>query len=204
MPWEKSFDENEALTSAMRVFWQKGYDATSVADIVAATGASRYGLYDVFGDKRQLFLRVLDHYCDTIVCGYLGDLLTKDAGADTVRAYFEHLIAIADKPEIRFGCLMCSTAIGLAVEDETIRKKIHDYFDWLTSLFEQALYNAVTSGDLSPSTKVKESALYLTGLVQGGAVFARSGVGSGVIANYFRTGLQAVFPTISEELGVRS
>ena len=195
MPWEKSFDEEQVLDAAMRVFWEKGYDATSIADIVAVTGASRYGLYDLFGDKRALFLRVLDRYLDIVICGYLGDLLMEDASAETIRAYFEHLISIAEQPEIRFGCLMCSTAIELAAEDDIIRKKVHDYFDWLTSLFERALQNSVARKDMPASTKVKELALYLTGLVQGGAVFARSAVGSLAIATYFRTGLQVVFPT---------
>jgi TetR/AcrR family transcriptional regulator, transcriptional repressor for nem operon len=193
MPWEKKFEEDKALDAAMKLFWQKGYDATSVADLVAVTGASRYGLYDVFGDKREFFLRVLDHYRDTVIRQYLGDLLLETASAGEIRAYFEHLIAIADRPEIRFGCLMCSTAIGLAVEDEVIRQKVHDYFDWLTSLFERALQNAVMRGELPASTEARELGLYLTGLVQGGAVFARSSVGSSAIATYFRTGLQAVF-----------
>ena len=74
MPWEKSFDRSEALEKAMMVFWQKGYKKTSVADIVAATGASRYGLYDEFGDKHALYLAALDHYEKNPVAWMLGDL----------------------------------------------------------------------------------------------------------------------------------
>ncbi|WDD30178.1 TetR/AcrR family transcriptional regulator (plasmid) [Nostoc sp. UHCC 0926] len=193
MPWEKSFDEDKALDAAMRIFWEKGYEATSIADIIAVTKASRYGLYHLFGDKRGLFLRVLDHYLETVICGYLSDLLMKDASVETIRIYFENLISMAEKPEIRFGCLICSTAIELAAKDDLIRKKVHNYFDWLTSLFERALQNSIDRKDIPACTNVRESALYLTGLTQGGAVFARSAVSSLTIAIYFRTGLQVIF-----------
>jgi TetR/AcrR family transcriptional repressor of nem operon len=197
MPWEKSFDENQALDAAMRIFWEKGYDNTSIADIVAVTGASRYGLYDLFGDKRALFLRVLDHYINVVIRECLGDLMMEDASAEAIRAYFETLISMVDKPDLGFGCLICSTAIELAAKDDLVRKKVHNYFDWLTSLFERALQNSVARNEIPASTKVKELALYLTGVVQGGSVFARSAIDRLTIATYFRTGLQIIFPTQS-------
>jgi len=58
----REFDESVVLDRALRAFWERGYDATSVDDLVAATGLGRASLYGAFGDKEQFFRRVVDHY----------------------------------------------------------------------------------------------------------------------------------------------
>ena len=70
---EREFDRQEALVSAMNLFWRKGYNDTSVQDLVEETGVARSGLYGEFGDKHELFLAALDQYQD-IVHDTLGDL----------------------------------------------------------------------------------------------------------------------------------
>ena len=62
MPREKQFNEDEAIKRFTEVFWQKGYNACSVGDLVTASGLSRSSLYDTFGDKEQLFIRCLKNY----------------------------------------------------------------------------------------------------------------------------------------------
>ncbi|MGB1215804.1 MAG: TetR/AcrR family transcriptional regulator, partial [Pikeienuella sp.] len=56
MPWEKSFDLDDATDKAAAVFWAKGYEATSISDLVAAMGINKGSLYNAFGDKRRLFI----------------------------------------------------------------------------------------------------------------------------------------------------
>jgi TetR/AcrR family transcriptional repressor of nem operon len=62
MPWEKQFDEAAALDKAMEAFWARGYEATSVQDLVEAMGLHRGSIYAAFGGKRSLFLKALRHY----------------------------------------------------------------------------------------------------------------------------------------------
>src|SRR5690348_16575655 len=62
----KQFDRHEALDRAMAAFWSRGYEATSIDDLVQATRIGRGSLYGTFGDKRQLFLAALDHYWNTV------------------------------------------------------------------------------------------------------------------------------------------
>src|SRR6202011_688874 len=62
----KQFDRDEVLDRAMAAFWTRGYEATSIDDLVQATGIGRGSLYGTFGDKRQLFLAALDHYWNTV------------------------------------------------------------------------------------------------------------------------------------------
>jgi TetR/AcrR family transcriptional repressor of nem operon len=62
MPWEKTFDTDVALTKAMEAFWSRGYEATSISDLVERMGINRGSLYDTFGDKRSLFMSALRAY----------------------------------------------------------------------------------------------------------------------------------------------
>ena len=62
MPWKKQFDTDEALAKAMNAFWARGYEATSVQDLVACMGINRGSLYATFGDNRQLFIQALRRY----------------------------------------------------------------------------------------------------------------------------------------------
>ncbi len=58
----RSFDKEKALDAALQVFWRKGYEGASMADLTSAMGIEKPSLYAAFGDKEQLFLQVLDHY----------------------------------------------------------------------------------------------------------------------------------------------
>ena len=59
MPWQKNYDETEVLEKATRAFWTHGYEATSMGDLVKATGINRGSMYAAFPSKRDLFLQVL-------------------------------------------------------------------------------------------------------------------------------------------------
>ena len=75
----KQFDRNEALGRAMAAFWSRGCEATSIDDLVQATGIGRGSLYGTFGDKRQLFLAALDHYWKTVGMEMFAELSDPDA-----------------------------------------------------------------------------------------------------------------------------
>ncbi len=62
MPWEKSFDEEVAIEKAMLVFWEKGFEPASIADLLEGTGLNRGSLYNAFGGKQQLFVKALLKY----------------------------------------------------------------------------------------------------------------------------------------------
>ena len=74
MPRPKAFDPDAALQKAMQVFWERGYEATSVDDLVQCMGINRFSLYSTFGGKHQLFVAALERYHDTIVADLVGEL----------------------------------------------------------------------------------------------------------------------------------
>lgn len=110
MPRQKEFDPERVLEKAMGVFWEKGYHATSVRDLVERMGINRFSMYDTFGGKRQLFLAALDRYTRRTRDGMLGALERSDQGLPAIRQY---LMSVVDEYSARSGwrgCLMINSA----------------------------------------------------------------------------------------------
>jgi TetR/AcrR family transcriptional regulator, transcriptional repressor for nem operon len=88
----REFDSEQALDAAVRVFWERGYEATSVQDLVEALGINRASLYATFGDKAQLFEAALNRYQARVQMGLAGHLAAPHAGKEAVSAYLSALI----------------------------------------------------------------------------------------------------------------
>lgn len=193
MPWEKSFDEKDVVDSAMRLFWEQGYEHTSMADLVKATKASRHGLYDVFGDKQELFIATLDFYREQVVREYLGPLLGEEASLSSIKAYFAKVLKFySESRNSHFGCLICHTANGIASREPAIGQYVRDFFAWMTDVFRRVLQNAKRLGEIPPEASPTQLARFLTGLIQGANVYGRAGVDVKVTAALLSTGLAAL------------
>ncbi len=114
----KQFDPTAALERAMELFWIRGFSATSMAEIRAATGLGAKSLYDTFGNKRALYLQAIDHYIATVVDRLYGRLAT-DASPATAVAGLLPKIARLNASDHR-GCLL-GVAMAAEIKVETPR-----------------------------------------------------------------------------------
>lgn len=176
----------------MMVFWERGYFNTSVDDIVAATGVSRYGLYDIYENKRGLFLAALDHYHETIFEAMLASVDRPDAGMKEIRQYFDILFSYAGKPAGRIGCLMCNSASEVAAFDADVAKRVKHFRERATKAFRRALTNALQAGELRAGADPAKYADFLTGAVQTVWLLARASAGRKAIANHIEVTLVAL------------
>lgn len=96
----------------MRVFWERGYEATSVQDLVDALGINRASLYATFGDKAQLFEAVMERYVEQVRAGPAAQLEPPHAGREAVQGYLEALVEQATQPGVPRGCLLLNTAVA--------------------------------------------------------------------------------------------
>ena len=186
MPWEKTFDRTEALEKTMMVFWRNGYENTSMADIVAATGASRYGLYDEFGDKHALYLAALRHYEENPIAWLIGDLERPGAGLNALRGYRDRLLASTKTPNGRLGCLMTLSAADLCPHDPKVCATVNSFFERVQKAIAMALRNAEVANEWHSKLTPDEAAEVLLGAVQGAAVFARANMAPNTIARMLR------------------
>ena len=184
MPWEKSFDRKKTLEASMRVFWTKGYERTSYADLVKATKASRYGLYDEFGDKHDMYLATLDAYRDGPVTWLIGDLDEPDAGLLQLRSYFARMVTAFRSGEAQKGCLMSLSAIDLAPHDPEVAERVQKNFARMRTVYARALSNAQAASEWPAEKSAENTANALFGIVQGAAIFQRGGEPVESVADY--------------------
>lgn len=191
MPRTRSFDESYVVEQAMETFWSQGYEATSVDDLVAATGLSKSSLYGAFGNKRGLFESALAFYMDQRVDNMLGGMEHGDGGVEQVVAFFEFLVQVTvDYPErAALGCLLTNSITELGFSDAAIRERADRYIDRLSGAFATALARSEEVGELAPG-QADERGQILATLVLGLFVRGRGNLdpaGPSVIAGAVRS-----------------
>ncbi len=192
MPRTREFDPQKALQDATAVFWEKGYSATSVDDLVRATGVNRYGLYDVFASKHGLFLAVLRHYHRTVIAGAIFELEQPEAGLAAIHAVFERIIRRARSGQAKHGCLLCNTAEEVAPFDKEVAQEVSAFQRRLARAFTRAVAVARENGNLPAGTDAEELGRYLSGLIQGASFLARSPASARVVEDFVRVGLRVL------------
>ena len=132
----RTFDEHEVVAAARDKFWERGYAATSVDDLTAATGLGKGSLYGAFGDKHTLYLRALDDYISSSLGEVRASLRNPERSAYERLAGHIRLQAkalVADKD--RRGCLMAKSAAELGATDDAVEKKVElAYTTWRAEL----------------------------------------------------------------------
>ncbi len=147
MARKREFDEVEALKEAMQLFWFQGYEKTSMEDLVNAMGVHRKSIYDTFGNKHSLFLKVLDYYKMTISKQLLEQLADKKTALDKIRSLFE--FSIKNNAEQAKGCLIVNTAVELALHDEDIAEVIRTNVEESEHIIFQLLQEGQATGEFS-------------------------------------------------------
>ncbi|MGB0564284.1 MAG: TetR/AcrR family transcriptional regulator [Spirulinaceae cyanobacterium] len=163
----KAFDRQLVLEKAMETFWQKGYEATSVQDLLKAMGLNRGSLYDTFGDKRSLFLEAIAHYETNVVQTAIAKLEAPNAGKAAIVAHFRGLIERLESDRARWGCLMTNVAVELCNQDTEARTCIQRSLRRIEQAFVQALTHAQAQGEITPEADVEALACFLLCMMQG-------------------------------------
>lgn len=172
----REFDIDEALDAAMRLFWHKGYEGTSLSDLTEATGVNRPCLYAAFGNKEELFRKALDRYAE------LRDPATRAALArPTARGVAEALLfssaeALA-QPESP-GCLLVQGALACGDGVESIRHELCARRGAAVQPLRLRFERAKAEGDLPPEAEPADLARYVVTVINGMAVQAASGAGA--------------------------
>lgn len=188
----KEFDPEQALDRAMQLFWRKGYEATSVQDLVDHVGINRFSLYDTFGSKHELFLAALDRYRDRIVSEGLSMLEAPAEGLAAIRRYFKSVLDGAATSAKRRGCLMTNSAIELAPHDAAAAAKVRAHLVRLEAAFHRQLGAARRRGELRARQNLRDLARYLTGAAQGLGVLMKAGRDHAALKSYVAVVLSAL------------
>jgi TetR/AcrR family transcriptional repressor of nem operon len=185
----RAFDPEEALDRAKHLFWRKGYEATSVDDLVRALGINRGSLYGTFQDKRSLFLAALDRYENEEVAAALRILRAPElSGRQRIELLFEQVIRAIEERGDRRGCLLCNTAVELATDDAEMKQRVNAGLDQLQRAFSAAL-----AGDPARSAESNRgAAAFLTAALMGVHVMAKAGADAETLRGAVRTAMRAL------------
>lgn len=158
----------------MDLFWRRGYEATSVADLSDHLGMGPGSLYNAFGSKHALFLAALDRYC------HLGSVRRErlleqaDSPLAAIRAFFGAIVDESVADTDRRGCLVANSALELAARDPETARRVRGDLRAAEDAFHLALVRAGTAGELAAGVDPRRTARSLVATLLGVRVLARS------------------------------
>lgn len=170
----KEFDPDKALGEALLLFWEKGYEATSIDDIVTRLNLNRSSLYHTFGDKHALFLQTLRAYHQRVlrnVEAALGGLPT----AEAFRMLCDSIIH-AKPPMNTWGCLMVNSMTELLPGDAAVATIADAYTADIRGRIRSAIERDQAAGVLSTRFAADDLAFYLFNTMQGLKVMSKTGI----------------------------
>lgn len=168
----KEFDRNEALQTAVQVFWRRGFEATSMTELRKSMGIGRQSLYDTFGDKEALFAEAFATYIETAMKGAEA-VLARGEGLDGVHELFE--LTVLQHANGRQGCLIANTCVERAAHDEAVAHLARSGCVGMESRIAAALERAQASGALREDADPAALGAFLTTVLHGLAVRSRAG-----------------------------
>lgn len=170
----RNFDLTEALDLATREFWEKGYAGTSLDDLTEAMGIARPSLYRAFGNKEQLFGRVVEHF-EKIYLDFVDDALATHPVQLVVQRLLEGTVRACAGPSTPQGSLLTHGAPASSPEDEAIQKLLSTRIDIYQEKLAGRLGRASAAGELPADTDCRAMAAFIITHCCGMALRAKAG-----------------------------
>lgn len=151
----REFDEEKVLDAAMQLFWEKGYEATSLSDLTARMGIQRPSIYSAFGDKKELFETALRKYTMSHASEVRNRLQSKPSVKEAFRAFFEQVVEEEYAGDLSRGCFCINTMVELAPHDEKFEILTREHQMYLAVIFQETIERGIKSGEIDPGIDAK-------------------------------------------------
>lgn len=174
MPWEKNYNETDILERAMNAFWAHGYEATSMNDLVAATGINRGSIYAAYTSKHNLFMKTLRHYDRIHRQDFLERITLENTPKDAILGAFDAAASPSRSRKIPSGCLVVNTVLEMSPHDADVRDLVDSSLRGVVDFFVSMIKAAQRDGSVRNDLDARQTAQALLGLFLGLRVLARS------------------------------
>jgi AcrR family transcriptional regulator len=172
----RGFDEKQVLSAVRDQFWEAGYAATSLEDLMRVSGLGKGSLYAAFGDKRQLFLRALRSYTDDNHAALRRTLAETPRALDALHKLLEAPIDDLIGTGIRRGCLMANSTCELGNADPEVLAYVNRAYETTTAIIGDCVARAQREGDLPAEVDAIALARALLAAQQGIVFMSRTGM----------------------------
>jgi AcrR family transcriptional regulator len=169
-----SFDRDAALEAAMLLFWERGFEGTSMTDLTQAMGLNPSSIYAAFGDKHTLFSRAVNRYMG-IRAQYATKALQEPTLERVIRALFDNTVAFLTMPGHPPTCMTLAGAMGCSVDATPARDLMTEIRKQNQVAVRERLLQARKSGELSKSINVDDYTRYLSSILAGLSIQAANG-----------------------------
>ena len=168
----REFDEQEVLLTIMQLFWEHGFDATGLSDIIKATGLGKASLYAAFGNKQSMYLKALAQYETLMVDSAVHALRSqKHPAMDRISAFLQAPITPVDKNGDRRGCFLCNASADRGSLDAKTGELVRRGYDKMRRALEKTIGELANNRD--PIAAKRNAQLVLT-VYSGLRIMARS------------------------------
>lgn len=174
----REFDEQQVIENLTTVFWEKGYEATTMQDLVKASGLLKGSLYGAFGDKQAMYLASLKHYNRTRIQAGIDMLNGEGSARQKIARLFDNVIESTRRDLFAGGCLLCNASLEKAVNDTQVKTEIKTTIRRL----KLAIMDALKTGNVNEDQAASLSAFVVSAYF-GTRVLAKSGAPSAMIGD---------------------
>ncbi len=166
MPWEKSFNVDTAIDDAMQVFWNKGFEQTSITDLLAGTGLNKGSLYNAFGGKQQLFVKALQKY-DEERHAMFARLEALDDPQQAIGKLFDNIVATTVADREHKGCFLFNTALQINMHGEEVSGIVTKGVKEIEAFFRRSIEVGQARGQIPKELIAEDTAKALLAMTVG-------------------------------------
>ncbi|WP_242290079.1 TetR/AcrR family transcriptional regulator [Bacillus cereus group sp. BfR-BA-01319] len=170
----REFDEDQVLDTAMQLFWEKGYEATSLSDLTSRMGIQRPSIYSTFGDKKELFEAALRRYTMSRASDIRNRLQSHSSVKEAFSIFFADVVNEEYAGDLSKGCFCINTMVELAPHDERFEILTREHQMYLAVIFQETIERGIQSGELEFNTDAKSLAQALIVALIGLTVMMKS------------------------------
>lgn len=171
----RTFDRTEALERAMEVFWQRGYEGTSMSDLTGAMGINSPSLYAAFGSKEELFREAVARYDQTLGAVAAAELRDRPTARDAIAAVLRHHAEVFCDPDKPRGCMIVLAATTCTERTRSVHEHLAEWRIATEDAFRARIERGIADGDVPDGADAATIAAFYNTVNHGMAIQARDG-----------------------------
>lgn len=187
------FNKDEVLEKAMNVFWRRGYEATSLQELIEAMDLSKSSFYQSFASKQDLFVKCLEKYQSKLSSDLSDNFVKARTARQFIEQTFREITNTAQKETGKMGCFLMNSPNEFSFEDEKLSPSITVGFRKLQTVWQIAVKQAQKEGDISAEKDAESLAYYIISSISGLRTMIKAGANAEIIGKIKENILLTIF-----------